>query len=171
MAFDLELTMKFVAGEEGFRSEAYDDGFGNLTIGYGETDPSTVERYRATGITQAQAWDLLGRRVSEIAEMIAAAVGRETSVEQMAAMVSLTYNIGTGAFKTSLVCREFRAGNIAAAADAFRNWVTPSVLRARREREIALFLSSVPPADPLRLDGRTALVFEGERVVEPTTAT
>ncbi|HEX3672669.1 MAG TPA: glycoside hydrolase family protein [Rhizomicrobium sp.] len=72
-------------------------------------------------------------------------------MHQAAAMLSLAYNIGTGAFQGSTVLRKFNAGDIAAAADAFLMWdkgtvngqktVIPGLLN-RRTQERTLFLTA-----------------------------
>ena len=67
------------------------------------------------------------------------------------ALVSLTYNIGLGAFGKSTVLRKLNAGDRAGAADAFHAWrkgggrVLPGLV-SRRQREAALFLK--PPHQP-----------------------
>ena len=65
-------------------------------------------------------------------------------------MLSLTYNIGTGAFSTSTVLRKVNSGDIAGAADAFLLWdkgtvdgqlvVIPGLLK-RRQAERTVFLT------------------------------
>jgi len=72
-----------------------------------------------------------------------------SSDNQFAAMVSLTFNIGTGAFLGSTVLHQHKAGNFEAAADAFLLWdkahingklvVVPGLLN-RRIDERALYL-------------------------------
>jgi len=72
------------------------------------------------------------------------------TIHQAAAMLSLAYNIGTSAFSTSTVLKEFNAGNIQAAADAFLLWdkahvngqpVVVAGLLNRRKAEEAVFLT------------------------------
>jgi GH24 family phage-related lysozyme (muramidase) len=48
--------------------------------------------------------------------------GTETTSNQFGAMVSLCFNIGSGAFASSTVLHRHRAGNYTAAADAFLMW-------------------------------------------------
>jgi lysozyme len=65
-------------------------------------------------------------------------------------MVSLAFNIGSRAFRSSTVLRQHRAGNYAAAADAFLMWdkdhqdgqlvVVPGLL-GRRRMERAYYLN------------------------------
>lgn len=51
-----------------------------------------------------------------------ALAGKPATAPQKAAMVSLAYNIGLGAFAGSTVLRQHRAGNFEAAADALGLW-------------------------------------------------
>ena len=68
---------------------------------------------------------------------------------QRAALVSITFNIGSGGFRRSTLLRRLNAGNYEGAADAFLMWNKITVngrkvvslgLSNRRERERALFL-------------------------------
>lgn len=79
--------------------------------------------------------------------------GRVPTDAQLGAMVSLAYNIGVGEiggasdFADSTVRKKFLAGEMVAAADAFRMWVkaggkTLPGLVNRREAERAVFLGS-----------------------------
>lgn len=131
---------------EGLRLTAYVDPVGVLTIGYGHTPAQ-----RGQVITQAQADALL---LSDIAHAAAAVEGAthdiNTTDNQFSAMVSLTFNIGVGAFRSSSVLRLHRAMEYQAAADAFLMWnkghvngglvVIPG-LAQRREQERDLYLT------------------------------
>jgi lysozyme len=73
------------------------------------------------------------------------------SLHQAAAMLSLTYNIGTGAFGSSSVLRKFNTGDTAGAADAFLMWDKGTVdgqlvviqgLLNRRQAERTVFLTA-----------------------------
>ena len=73
----------------------------------------------------------------------------KTVSRQFDAMVSLCFNIGVGAFRSSTVLRQHRAGNYAAAGDAFLMWdkdhqdgvlvEVPGLLK-RRQIERAFYL-------------------------------
>lgn len=144
----IALIKKF----EGCRLEAYQDVVGVWTIGYGDT--SNVRP--ATRITQQQAEDRLANRLAnEFEPGVMAAIGDSpTTQAQFDAMASLAWNIGIGAFAKSSVARFHRAGDYAAAADAFRLWnkaggsVLDGLVR-RREAERALYISggTQVPAD------------------------
>ena len=80
---------------EGFRSERYRDSVGVLTIGYGRTTGS-MER------TTKEAEDLyLNRELKKLNKFLNKHVTRTLNHNQMAALMSLIYNIGRGAFYNS----------------------------------------------------------------------
>lgn len=132
---------------EGFRAATYRDSVGVLTIGYGTTAMAGVGITPALGmvITEAQAETYLRAAVNKFAAQIKAKMTREPTPNQFAAMVSLAYNIGPGAFARSSVLRHFNAGNMAGAAASFKLWNKAggrvlAGLTRRRAAEAALFL-------------------------------
>jgi len=65
---------------------------------------------------------------------------------QFDALVSLAYNIGSSAFKSSTLVKKLNAGDYKGAADQFNVWVNAGGKRmqglvSRRDREKLLFLS------------------------------
>lgn len=137
--------LALVQRNEGTKLIAYQDVAGIWTIGTGHT-PS----HQGQVITMAQANALL---LADTAHAAAAVDGATRDVattdNQFSAMVSLAFNIGTGAFKGSSVLRYHRAKQYQAAADAFLRWnkahvdgalVTVKGLTRRREEERALYL-------------------------------
>lgn len=131
---------------EGLRLRAYPDpGTGGKpwTVGYGHTGPDV---HPNTHITVQEAEALLKGDLDKFEAGVEKAVGANTTDNQFAAMVSLAYNIGLGAFLRSTVLRQHRAGNHKLAAAAFLMWVKgggrtlPGLVR-RRATERALYLS------------------------------
>lgn len=131
----LDLIKSF----EGLRLNAYDDGFGNWTIGYGHTPAEEGQT-----ITEAYAGQLLEQDLESAELGVNDAVNRNATPNQFAAMVSLAFNIGVGAFQGSTVLRDFNLGDYAGAKAAFMLWdrangeVVPGLQR-RREAEADLF--------------------------------
>lgn len=131
---------------EGLRLDAYQDSVGVWTIGYGTTAAAGVGIVPKAGqhITQAEAEGYLKRAVAIFAESIRDKLTHSATPNQFAAMVSLAYNIGPGAFASSTLLKKFNAGDIAGAAAAFASWnlaggkVLPGLTR-RRAAEAALF--------------------------------
>jgi len=143
---------------EGFRSAPYKDSGGIPTIGYGTilyppppqgTGKSVTMSDPAC--TEAQATGWLEYQLSQKSAQIAPLLQRPATKHQASAMLSLTYNIGVGAFKSSTVLRDFNSGDIAGAADAFMMWDKATVngqlvvvdgLKNRRTQERTVFLTA-----------------------------
>ena len=102
-----ELGKNEIKRHEGLRLTAYDDGAGNLTIGYGHKIVSDMPNK----ITREQAEELF-RSDLAIAE---AAVNRSVRVPltsaQFDALVSLVFNWGGGNFSQSELLRRLNAGD------------------------------------------------------------
>lgn len=147
-----EYAVPLVQSFEGFaralpggKVQAYPDpGSGGhpWTIGWGSTgpgiDPGTIW-------TRAQAEERFRADLSRFGNGVEDAVGMApTTDRQMAAMVSLAYNIGLGNFKGSTLLKKHKAGDYAGAAAEFARWnrasgaVMPGLTR-RRAAEAALF--------------------------------
>lgn len=149
-AAGFELVREF----EGLRLEAYQDQGGVWTIGYGHTGPEVVPGLTCTR-EQAEAWLLEDLREAE-ADVLRV-LKRPATDNQFAAMVSLAYNIGGGAFARSTVLKRFNKGDIHGAAEAFGMWrkvtvggkkVDSAGLIRRRAAEAALFLTPDVPLPP-----------------------
>lgn len=113
------------------------------TIGWGSTGKNIVE---GTVWTQEEADAHLINRTAILCHEIMGLLKIHPSDGELAAMISLADNIGLGAFKESTALREFNAGNIAEAADAFLLFkysagkIIPGLLN-RRKDERNVFLS------------------------------
>ncbi|HEY2070240.1 MAG TPA: lysozyme [Rhizomicrobium sp.] len=143
---------------EGFRGAPYKDSAGIPTIGYGTIlyppAPQGTGKSVTMGdapVTDDQATQFLSYEMSLKSAQIAPLFTRMPSLHQAAAMLSLTYNIGTGAFKSSTVLRQFNAGNFPESADAFLMWDKATVngqkvvvdgLHNRRVQERTIFLTA-----------------------------
>jgi lysozyme len=138
---------------EGFRASPYLDSIGKPTIGYGtiQYPNGTAVTMKDAAVTEDQAEVYLKYEMGLKSAAIAPLLAQLATLHQAAAMLSLAYNIGTGAFQGSTVLRKFNAGDIAAAADAFLMWdkgtvngqkvVIPGLLN-RRTQERTLFLTA-----------------------------
>lgn len=147
----LEIIKHF----EGCKLAAYQDVADVWTIGYGDTGPDVKP---GLVISQEEAERRLANRLAREFEpgVRAAIEDAPTTQGQFDSMVSLAYNIGVAAFKSSTVARMHKAGNYTAAAEAFLLWVKAggkvlSGLVRRREEEARLYLSDVhkAPAAPI----------------------
>jgi lysozyme len=162
---DLKAAAKFIAGFEGFRGEVYLDAVRVETIGYGETQGDLIERYRTSGISEPAAFELLERRVQEFADGVERCITNKAALtpNRHAALTSLAYNIGIGAFADSTACKRFNAGDMAGVPEAMSWWnkggdQVLEGLSRRRAAEGALFARGdvaspggpkvAPPNDP-----------------------
>jgi lysozyme len=141
----ISLVKPFLEQKEGDRLTAYQDGGGTWTIGYGHT----VGVQPGMKISQDQADAMLAVDLLTFSNGLLPLLTLIPSVGQLAAMISLAFNIGLGGFKTSTVRRMHNAGNFPAAADAFLLWdkehengalVEVPGLLARRKQEAAMYL-------------------------------
>ena len=113
------------------------------TIGWGSTGPDIV---MGMTWTQDQCDSRFATDLAKFAAGVEAALdGAQTLPREFGAMVSLAYNIGTGAFASSTLARKHRAGDTAGAAAQFARWNKQAGrvlagLTRRRAAEAALYL-------------------------------
>lgn len=92
---------------EGLKLEAYRDVGGVWTIGYGSTGSHVHE---GMTISKAQAEALLRADLERFEDAVDRLVKVPLSDERFAALVSLAYNIGVGAFQRSTLLKVLNAG-------------------------------------------------------------
>lgn len=141
--------VKLLEGEEGRVPYVYRDSRGIETFGIGHKlvpgDDYLRKYTKANPAPDALVESILAKDTA-----IAAAAVNKLAVpltdNRRAALVSLAFNIGAGAFAGSTVARQVKAGNHLAAADAFLLWKKagsdPNALLKRRQRERAIYLSA-----------------------------
>lgn len=131
------ISVELIKQFEGFKAKPYIDPVGIPTIGYG-----------TTYITEADAVYLLKSYVQrEIVPVLDSAVDVPLSCDQLSALCSLIYNIGSEAFKKSTLLKKLNKGDYDGAADEFMRWnkAGGKVLKGltrRREAERELFLTN-----------------------------
>lgn len=135
-----------ISSFEGIRLNAYDDGVGVWTIGIGTTVyPNGVKVKKGDKCTLDQAKEYFAHDLKSFEKTVNDSVKVPLSQNQFDALVSLSYNIGSGAFKNSTLLKKLNAKDYAGAADQFLRWnkgggkVMKGLVR-RREAERALFL-------------------------------
>jgi lysozyme len=138
--------ISFLESSNGPRLLAYRDIAGVWTIGYGTTGPDIVE-----GViwTKEQCDAALDGYVDHVCAYVLSLLGSvSTNTNQIIAMVSLCYNVGNSAFRSSSVLGYHRLGNYRAAANSFLLWdkahvdgrlVTVPGLFERRKAELARY--------------------------------
>jgi lysozyme len=132
---------------EGFSPSVYRDPVGVPTIGYGSTWNSSGARVTMghPDITEAEGEELLRGFVNCTEKAVGKLITAELTENMYAALVSLTYNIGSGNLRRSTLRKELNRGNYGGAADEFPKWrkaggrVLPGLVR-RRAAERELFL-------------------------------
>lgn len=143
-----------IAGHEGEVLHAYQDVGGRWTIGKGHlilpTDRVRGEALHPYGpirsITREESDALFVKDTEAARNAVANSVRVPLTDNMRAALVSLAFNIGAGAFAASTLVRKLNAGDKAGAADQFLLWKKVNGqdnagLLARRQNERAIFLS------------------------------
>lgn len=134
------LVSATVAKWEGIRTDPYQDIAHVWTVCYGQTNVA-MHNY-----TVAQCDDMLDKALAEHAEPV---LKRNPELRdhpyQLAAAVSLAYNIGPAAYNRSTVAKMFSAGRWRKACDSFLAWkyvegrVSQGLMNRRlEEREMCL---------------------------------
>lgn len=138
------ILIPFVGGWEGKRNDPYKDIVGVWTVCYGETRVA-MRRY-----TDTECEEMLAEGLADFAAPVLARnpelKGRPN---QLAAAVSLSYNIGSAAYSRSTVARRFSARDWKGACDAFLLWNKAGGkevkgLTNRRRAERAICLTDLP---------------------------
>lgn len=135
---------------EAFRAYPYQDIAGKWTIGYGHLIKQGESFERDISIEEAEV--LLFRDAQTAMDAVNRLVKVPITQNQFNALVSFTYNLGTGALAESSVLRFLNEGNKQAAAESFKLWnkyrpspgaplVASAGLTNRRKAEAAVFLS------------------------------
>ena len=118
----LELALPLVRKWEGLKLKAYPDpGTGGKpwTVGYGATGPD-IGPGTVWTLAKAETWLL--NRLTHDALRIDGMVKPELAPNEMAALVSLAYNIGLANLERSTLLRKLNAGDRKGAAAEFVRW-------------------------------------------------
>lgn len=146
----MDLALPIIADFEGFVGHAYQDAVGIWTIGYGhkivsgdgfKKDPSQI-------ISQSDAWELLRNDAMGAYNCVLNGIEVNLSAQQIAALISFTFNVGCGAFGASTLLRDINSGDLDSAVNEFSKWVHAggkvlADLQRRRSQEADLFASAI----------------------------
>lgn len=135
----LELIKAF----EGFRAEAYICPAGVATLGYGSTG---ADIKLGMTITEAEATERLHQDCVKFIKAIHRLIKVPLNENQLAALISFTYNLGAGALQRSSLRAKLNRGEYEDAAEEFLKWVNAggrklAGLVRRRLAEQDLFMS------------------------------
>jgi lysozyme len=149
-----ENGFKIIKNFEGLRLSAYRDAAGVWTIGYGTTLYHDGIRVKPGDVlaNQTQADALFKNTLGQYENAVNGLVKIPLSQNQFDALVSFTYNVGTGALKESTLLVKLNEKNYAEAATHFLAWdkitdphtgkkVVCDTLAQRRKEESQLFLT------------------------------
>jgi lysozyme len=137
--------INLIRGFEDLRLKAYDDGVGVWTIGYGTTAINGVAVKKGDTCTAEQAKSYMAQDLKKFESAVNTTVKVPLNQNQFDALVSLTYNIGIGAFKSSTLLKKLNAKDYKGAAEQFLRWnrgggrVLNGLIK-RRKIEMELFL-------------------------------
>ncbi|MDQ0317725.1 glycoside hydrolase family protein [Amorphus orientalis] len=134
-----------IHGHESFRTDAYDDGYGTMTIGYGSTRINGRPVQAGDSISRVDAMRQAQADMERLIAQIDAMVDVPLSDSQLTSLVSYAYNAGIGSLERDGILDPLNRGDYAGAQEAIRNGVDTSNgqyvqgLRNRREKEAAMF--------------------------------
>lgn len=158
VATKLDKLKALILDGEGERLTAYPDSGGVWTIGVGHKILATdrvvrngalVQLYpygTTKTITPEESAAFFERDTATARNAVSLSASVPLSDNQFAALSSLAFNIGSGAFKSSTLLKKLNARDYAGAADQFGAWVyddgviVPRLV-SRRAKEKAVFLS------------------------------
>lgn len=139
------VGISLISSFEDTKLKAYDDGVGVWTIGTGTVIyQNGVKVKKGDVCTVEQAKTYFTHDLKQFEKTVNDSVKVDLTQNQFDALVSLTYNIGSAAFKNSTLLKKLNAKDHVGAADQFLVWnrgggkVLNGLVR-RREAERALF--------------------------------
>lgn len=141
--------ISLIKGFEGKRLNAYYDGAGVWTIGFGTTRyPIGTQVKKGDTCTEAQAESYLKNDLVKFENAINRLVKVPLNQNQFDALSSFTYNLGETNLSSSALLKKLNAKNYAGTADQFLRWnraggKVMNGLTRRREAERNLFLKKV----------------------------
>jgi lysozyme len=138
--------LEFIAKEEGLVLKPYKCSAGVPTIGIGSTYYENGERVKMTDspITEARALELFKNVLKTYELCVYSHTRDDINQNQFDALVSICFNIGTGALNKSTLIKRVNANpNDPAIGAAFEMWKNAGgkpILLNRRKREYQLYL-------------------------------
>lgn len=137
----LEIVIPFLKRWEGCRLSAYADDGGRATIGWGHTGGVQMGTKWTQEQADAQLLEDLGRVMAQVRGVVQA----PTTSNQLAALLSFTYNLGIANLARSGLLKALNMRKYKDAADQFMLWnhigmYVSRGLTDRRKAEMELFM-------------------------------
>jgi lysozyme len=114
----INKAKKLIKGFESLQLKAYVCPGGQVTIGYGHAGLTGL----VESISVEEAEEILDQDMSRFVDIVDASVSVPLTDGQAAALTSLAFNIGVGAFKKSTLVKLLNDGDYPAAARQFLCW-------------------------------------------------
>lgn len=132
---------------EGFEADAYQDGGGVWTVGYGSTRINGRAVRKGDHLDEPAAAEYMISVANSFLKEIAGHVKVALNQNQTDAIASFIYNLGTDQFENSTLLSKLNKGDYAGAADQFSRWIYDNGkvvhgLIVRRAAERSLFLKA-----------------------------
>jgi len=145
MKTTIELALDLISRWEGFEPHLYEDVVGIQTIGYGHV---ILPGEEFDTLSHDEALDLLKADMQKAIECVESSVRVDLTPEMEAALVSLIFNVGCGAFRGSTLLRMLNGKDYAGASKQFMRWNKAGGkevrgLTNRRAAEAELFRSGM----------------------------
>lgn len=129
-----------LTSREGVRLTAYVDSVGVLTIGIGHTAHAgpPIPKKGMT-ITAQECDEIFARDLIAYENAVNNSVKVPLAQGEFDALVSLCFNIGQGAFRSSTIVKRLNVGDYEGAAAAIMMWKIPPEIIGRRTQEYRQF--------------------------------
>jgi len=138
--------LKFISKEEGMVLKPYKCSAGVPTIGIGSTYYENGSKVKMTDapISESRALELFKNVLKSYELAVYSSTRDDINQNQFDSLVSIAFNIGTGAFKKSTLLKKVNANpndiTIGAAFEAWKNAGGKPILLNRRKREYQLYI-------------------------------
>jgi lysozyme len=119
---------EFIAGFEGFSARLYEDPAGHCSIGFGhqvhpgKCDGSEPKEFK-DGISRKRGLRILQKDAGIAGDEVNRSVEVRLNQTQFDALVSFTFNVGTGAFRDSTLLRLLNKGRYRDVPEQLDRWV------------------------------------------------
>jgi len=107
---------------EKWKETAYDDGYGNWTVGIGLTTLNGKPVRQGMSLTSEEVWVSFCEEVERVEAEVRNAVKVPLEGHEVAALVSFAFNVGMGNFNRSTLLKRLNDGKKTQAAAEFAKW-------------------------------------------------